>query len=257
MPNNNTLDDITRTRALAASGPTASLRLRARGYLDLYNASGGVCMFALVAAHGALWASWYLVCAKLAAMVLAVLDPTCWMSPRRRYREFAAYVTALKDINQLVMVETYVLVHTIQNHGPDAAIAQGIPADIAHDYAKALSGERLSPDALRDLYLRHFTWEQDRVVSRKLDDAFAAFTWPMMKSLCERPWVWFSYFRVGTPMNFRSFTDKTERIEKGLIAFDRAMEFGPTKLAEFTDMRLRIFPGFRSIGRRETATSLR
>ena len=238
-----------RARASAAAGPTESLRHRARSYLELYFTSNRVCMFALVAAHGAIWASWYLVCAKLAAMVLAVLDPTCRLSPLRRYREFSAYVTALKEINRQVMIESYVLVHTIRDLGPDIAIAQGVPADIANDYADAMEGGGLSPDALRDLYHRHFIWEQDRVVSSSLDEAFAVFTWPLMKSLCQRPWVWFSYFRVGASMNFRNFTDKEERVEKGLLAFDRAMAFGADELADVTGRRLKVFPGLRSNGK--------
>jgi hypothetical protein len=232
-----------RAAAESAAGPQASLRLRARGYLNLYHASNGVCHFALIAAHGALWASWYLVCAKMAAMVFAITDPTVRLSPRKRYRNFADYVDVLKDINKLVMVETYVLVHTLQDLGPDFAAQKGIPADLAKDYALAMSGTVQSTAFLRDLYHRHFLWEQERVVSSKLDDAFAAFRWPFMKGLCERPWVWFSYFRAGQSLNFHSFTDQAERVEKGLIAYDRAQGFGPDRLAKVTSLRLRFFPG--------------
>ena len=246
---NKTPDSFTadvRAAAELAAGPKESLRFRARGYLDLYAASNGVCMFALVAAHGALWASWYLVCAKLAAMVFAVLDPTCRLSPGKRYREFAAYVMTLKEINQLVMIETYVLVHTLKTEGVETALAMGIPADLARDYASAMDDPSGQSIDLRDLYHRHFLWEQQRVVSDKLDTAIEAFTWPFMKSLCQRPWVWFSYFRVGSSMNFRSFTDQEERVEKGLIAFDRAISYGPERLARFTDRQLRLFSGKRA-----------
>jgi hypothetical protein len=232
-----------RAEAEMAAGPLASLRWRARGYLRLYHASNGVCRFALVAAHGALWASWYLVCAKLAAAVLAIVDPTVRLSPARRYRAFAAYVDVLKDINASVMIETYVLVHTIKEFGPDFAAARGIPADLAQDYAAAMCGPATDEATLRDLYHRHFLWEQQRVVSNKLHDAFAVFEWPLMKGLCERPWVWFSYFRAGQSLNFRSFTDEAERVEKGLIAYDRAIAFGPDRLARLTSVRLRVFPG--------------
>lgn len=232
-----------RAEALAAAGPMSSLRMRAAGYLALYHASNGVCRFALVAAHGALWASWYLVCAKLAAMVFAAFDPTVRLSPLRRYRAFANYVGVLKEINALVMIETYVLVHTIAELGADLAHQKGIPRDLADDYAMAMTGP-LPPDAvLRDLYHRHFLWEQERVVSSKLTDAFAVFNWPFMKGLCERPWVWFSYFKAAQSLNFRSFTDQAERVEKGLIAHDRAQEFGVARLARVTQLRLRIFPG--------------
>ena len=232
-----------RKEADRAAGPLSSLRMRARGYLDLYYASNGVCVFALVAAHGALWASWYLICAKLAAMVFACTDPTVRMSPARRYRQFAAYVTVLKEINKLVMVETYVLVHSIRDLGEAFTIAKGIPEGIVRDYARAMSDPAPDPALLRDLYHRHFLWEQERVVSDKLDEGFAAFTWPLMRNLCQRPWVWFSYFRPGKSMNFKSFTDQAERVEKGLIAYDRAVETGLDRLARISSARLKIYPG--------------
>ncbi len=232
-----------RAAAEVAAGPPNSLRMRARGYLDLYHDSHGICRFALVAAHGALWASWYLICAKLAAMVFAVVDPTTKLPRRRRYDQFFAYVSLLKEINHLVMVETYVLVHTIQKLGVDVAIATGVPADIANDYDTAMRARRIDPAVARDLYHRHFLWEQERVVSTKLDDGFAVFTWPLMRNLCQRPWVWFGYFGAGKSLNFRNFTDQAERVEKGLIAYDRAMSYGLERLARTTHVRLRILPG--------------
>ena len=232
-----------RDEAERCAGPQSSLRTRARGYLDLYHASNGACRFALVAAHGALWASWYLVCAKLAAMVFAVVDPFSPLPRRERYRQFAAYVGTLKDINKLVMVETYVLVHTIRDLGPDFAIAKDIPEDVVRDYHAAMSAPQADPALLRDLYHRHFLWEQERVVSTTLDDAFAVFSWTLMRNMCQRPWVWFSYFSVGKSMNFRCFTDQEERVEKGMIAYDRAVETGIDRLAHVSDVRLRVFPG--------------
>lgn len=232
-----------RADAEKASGPMSSLRMRARGYLSLYHASHGVCRFALVAAHGALWASWYLICAKLAAMVFAVVDPTTKLKRRARYDQFAAYVQLLKEINHLVMVETYVLVHVIQQLGVEAAIEAGIPADIAHDYDAAMRAKQIDPALARDLYHRHFLWEQERVVSTKLDDGFAVFTWPLMRNLCQRPWVWFAYFGTGKSLNFKNFTEQAERVEKGLVSYDRAMDYGLERLARTTHIRLRILPG--------------
>jgi len=103
--------------------------------------------------------------------------------------------------------------------------------------------ETTAPDVLRDIYHQHFLWEQERVVSTKLDEAFEVFTWPFMRNLCQRPWVWFSYFDTGKSMNFKCFTDQEERVEKGLIAYDRAIEFGVERLSGVTGARLKIFPG--------------
>lgn len=221
----------------------ASLRKRARGYLNVYNASNGACRFALIAAHGALWAAWYLICAKLAAVVFAVFDFSKGYSPIKRYRQFSSYVTALKNINKLVMLESYVLVFTVRDLGAEFAATKGIPLDLARDYEKAISGQVTNESFLRDLYHRHFLWEQERVVSNKLDDAFAEFTWPFMRNLCQKPWVWFSYFRAGKSMNFKKFTDQEERVEKGLIAYDRAVSYGVDKIAKISDIRLKILPG--------------
>jgi hypothetical protein len=96
-------------RAEVAAGPLVSMRLRSVGYLDLYHGSKGGCAFALIAAHGALWASWCLICARMAAMVFAVCDFTTPLSIREKYRQFDAYLTSLKTINQSVMIESLVL----------------------------------------------------------------------------------------------------------------------------------------------------
>lgn len=228
------------TRATAAAGRPESLRTRAAAYLDLYRASNGACIFALVAAHGAIWASWYLVCAKLAAMVFALLDPTRPYRPRYRYARFAAYVTALKEINRDVMIATYVIVHGVRDFGPERLEAEGFPQDIVRDYAAFLESKP-NLSNLRDLYHRHFIWEQERIVSTTLDEAFANFDWPFMSSLCQRPWVWFSYFRVGRSMNFRRFTDQNERVDKGLIAFDRAASAGWPRIEALTERLIRLF----------------
>ena len=47
-----------------------------------------------------------------------------------------------------------------------------------------------------------------------------------MNGLSRRPWVWFSYFRVGRALIFRDFADKEERVAKGLSAFDWAATKG-------------------------------
>ena len=226
-----------RAEAEAAAGPTASFRARAKGYLDIHAASRGTCRFALIAAHGALWASWYLICAKLAAVVLAIVDFRCDLPRVTRYRQLAGYVLALKDINKLVMVESYVLIHVVRELGPEFAATKDFPEDLVRDYAVAMSSPIYDEAMLRDIYHRHFLWEQERVVSTRLDDAFAELTWPLMKNLCERPWIWFSYFRVGKSMNFKRFTDQTERVEKGLIAYDRAVAFGVDKLVRISAIR--------------------
>ena len=237
-----------RSEAEIVTGSHGSLRVRARCYLDIYEQSNRSCGFALIAAHGALWGAWYLNCGRLAAYVFAVGDRSCKLPALEKVQQFSAYVDVLKDINRLVMLETYVLIHTIQKLGVEFAVSKNIPQDLATDYAKAMDAKSPDAELLRDIYQRHFLWEQERIVSDKLTDAFEVFNWPFMKDLCQRPWVWFSYFRAGKSMNFKNFTDQIERQEKGLIAYDRAVIYGVEKIFRSTDMRLKIFPGTKTLG---------
>ena len=177
-------------------------------------------------------------------MTFALVDPTSRYRPVYRFKRFAAYVLALKEINQTVMIATYVIVHGIRDLGAERLIDEGLPADLITDYARAMDAPEHDPALLRDLYHRHFLWEQERVVSGTLDDAFAVFDWPLMSGLCQRPWVWFSYFRVGRSMNFKQFTDQAERVEKGLLAYDRAERLGFARLAQQTLASIAFFNRF-------------
>lgn len=229
------LDEIdwsepTHEQALAAAGKPGQLVHRAASYHAVWRASGGVCCFALVAAHGALWANWYLPCARLAAIALALLDVISPLSFREKLAQFDAFTHALREINRDVMVATYVLVHSLRTEGPQAVVRNGLPEDICADMAdmmaRAARGETLPEADLRDLYERHFRWEQKRVVGAVLDEVFDRFTWRLMRKICLRPWVWFAYFRPGQSLNFRDFRSEDERVEKGLAAFDRAARIG-------------------------------
>ena len=56
------------------------------------------------------------------------------------------------------------------------------------------------------------------VVGPLVQAAIDEFHWELACWFCRRPWVWFSYFRVGKALVFRDFTDAEERTEKGLAA---------------------------------------
>ena len=223
------LTDIT-ALAEAAAGPPAHLVHRALSYHAVYVASHRICCFALIAGHGALWANWYLRCARLAAMVFALLDLRSPLGFREKLRQFDMFTDALRDINQQVMVATYRLVHAVRLLGADAATAMDLPADLCRDYAAAFAiadqGGTVTEAAKRDLYERHFRWEQKRVVGGVLQECFDRFTWVFMRNICLRPWVWFAYFRPGNSLNFSNFLDEEERVQKGLTAYDCAQRTG-------------------------------
>ncbi len=210
--------------AVHLAGGIADLPRRAAVYHHIYRASGGNFAFALIAAHGALWAHWYLVAARVAAWILSALDISSSYTPAEKLAAYDAYVRELEDVNRRVMIETYTIFHFTRRYGrhPDARrIMPAALLDLMIACHEAADGSGQFPQAQkRALYDAFFRWEQHRVVGPAVDAALSRFDWKLMRNLCLRPWVWFSYFRFGRSLNFRDFSSSNERIEKGLKAFD-------------------------------------
>ena len=226
------------------AGRRDDMAQRAVVYHHLYMLSAGNFVFPLIAAHGALWAKWYLVAAQIGAGTLSLLDVTSALPRRERVRQYKAYVNAFKDINRSVMVESYTVFHASRLFGPEVLAEYDMPPDLIEQmmtcHAATQAGTRLSDTALRQFYEDYFRWEQVKVVGPVVDAALAAFDWRLMRWFCLRPWVWFSYFRFGRSMNFKNFADAEERTQKGLIAFDRAAPVGWDRI----EANLRLNPFF-------------
>lgn len=218
--------DSIHAQATRLAGPPNNLCKRAVQYHHVYRESGGIFCFALIAAHGAVWAQWYLKIAWAGAVVLAAVDLRAPGGFRTRMAHFNAYTGALKDINRRVMIKAYTILHFAKDGMVDNALVDDLPGDIVLEIrrllAKQMSGEPATSAEKRALYEAFFRWEQDNAVGPSVEAAMAAFDWPLMRNLCLRPWVWFSYFRAGRSLNFRDFTSAEERVEKGLAAFDLA-----------------------------------
>jgi hypothetical protein len=199
-------------------------------YHQVYRDSGMLFHFPLVASHGALWATWYLFAAWLAANVFAVVDFTCRLSRRERMATYTGYIRAIKEINRQVMIEAYTSLYLYKCFGERACaelkFSERLAVQFRERFGAGASGFVRTGDGDRDFYETFFRWEQQKVVGPAVDQALAAFEWPLMKALSRRPWVWFSYFRIGRALIFRDFADKEERVAKGLAAFDWAAAKG-------------------------------
>lgn len=198
-------------------------------YHQVYRDSGRLFHFPLVASHGALWARWYLRCAFLAANIFAVGDVTCCLSRRAKMQACTAYVRAIKEINRQVMIEAYTSLYLYLCFGERACAELRFSEKLARQFCERFGpNAAYQPDAAadRDFYETFFRWEQEKVVGPAVDAALEAFNWPCMRGLSRRPWVWFSYFRVGRALVFRDFADREERVAKGLSAFDWAATKG-------------------------------
>lgn len=199
-------------------------------YYQIYRDSKTLFHFPLVASHGALWATWYLFAAWLAANVFAIVDFTCHLNRKDRMATYATYVRAIKEINRQVMIEAYTSLYLYKCFGETACdelkFSERLAAQFKERFGVGAKSFVRTNESDRDFYETFFRWEQQKVVGPAVDAALAAFEWPLMKVLSRQPWVWFSYFRVGRTLIFKDFADKEERVAKGLAAFDWAAAKG-------------------------------
>ena len=221
---------VIRGDAERLAGGVDDLGQRSLVYHQVYRDSGAQFHFPLVASHGALWATWYLRAARMAAHLFSVCDVTCRLSRRERMRTYTAYVDAIKEINRQVMIEAYTCLYLYGVCGERACAELGLSERLAEQFRERFSADAITfartHESDRDFYETFFRWEQQKVVGPAVDSALEAFAWPFMKALSRRPWVWFSYFRLGRALIFRDFADKEERVRKGLAAFDWAAAKG-------------------------------
>ncbi len=219
-----------RAKAYGLVGGLNDFHRRAAVYAQLDEDAKGQNPFPLIAAHGALWASGFLPKAMLAGKVLAL---QYLYNPRkmlRQYRSLTAFANVLRDLNRRVCAEAYAAFHFTRWHGHAPEAAALIPAPllaVLNKLHKAVaSGATLSADERRALYETFFLWEQESIVTPRLDAAMAAFDWPIAKRLSMRPRIRFAYFGSGHDLQFTNFASKAERIERGMQAYKRALEVG-------------------------------
>lgn len=211
-------------------GHLNAMTTRSVVYHHIYVCSGGNFIFPLLAAHGALWARWYLFLARFAALFLAVIDISRGFRFKRNLNAYKNYVETFKAINRTVMTKTWVIFHMTKLFGVDDPVTDDMPprlrGNLALCHQYATTGTPMPLSQQREFYEDYFRWEQVNIVGPTVDKATGEFDWPIMKWFCLRPWVWFSYFQLGRALVFKNFSDAEERTQKGLAAFDWAIKSG-------------------------------
>lgn len=221
--------DLTREATRLAGGLT-DLAQRATVYHHLFRASEGNHIFPLIAAHGALWAGGYFRTGMSLAGYLSW--QYAWQPELRQNRlaQLDAFANTFRDINRRVCIDTYVNFHFTARYGDDERLGEFIPAELIEPLRKLHqardSGQPLSDDEKRRLYSTHFLHEQTRIVGPQLEQAVAEFDWPLVRALALRPPVRFTYFPAGIRFWFRDFSQREERIARGLRAFEIAQQVG-------------------------------
>ncbi|WP_137939518.1 hypothetical protein [Chitinivorax sp. B] len=225
-----------RTEATQLAGNLNSLSQRAAVYHHLYADSGGNNVFPLIAAHGALWAAGYFKQGMLVAHALSfrhVLSPEIRQSKLHHLADFA---NAFRDINRRVCIEAYTAYHLTKQFGMCTYTRKVVPLPLlmalSDCHLANRHGRQLSQAGRARLFTAFFLWEQDAIVDTAVKQAYARFDWPIIKRMALRPNINFAYFPRRGDFKFSDFSNKQERIQKGLRAYQVSEAVGLDKVEQ-------------------------
>ncbi|MBC8290358.1 MAG: hypothetical protein H8E37_08580 [Planctomycetes bacterium] len=217
-----------REEATTLAGGLTDLAQRATVYHHVYRHSGGNHAFPLIAAHGALWARGYFAMGLKLAKVLSLQFA---LSPKRRREQLAAlreFSDVFRNINRCVCIDIYTNYHFTARYGEHEGAAKLVDAELLAALKTVHSaredGRELSDAEKREVFQAHFMHEQAHVVGPRIEAAMAEFQWPLVREIAMRPLVKFAF--CPRRFWFRNFASRDDRVEKGLRAFDTAVQVG-------------------------------
>ncbi|HEX8614115.1 MAG TPA: hypothetical protein VF800_22795 [Telluria sp.] len=219
-----------RTEGYALAGQVHDLQQRVRLYQRVYQDSGKRFTFALIAAHGTLWASGYFKLGALGARI-ASLPWLCIPGMRARKLEaLDAFIDGFRSINRQVCAESYAIFYYTKQHGGSAFIRSRIGerfTDLMVEcHASCAAGTEYPRQKREALFHALIDWEQDHIVVGGVEKAFAGFDWPVIAWLARRPVIRFAYFGKHDRLRFNDFSLKEERLSSGLHACQLAEDLG-------------------------------
>lgn len=223
-----------RLEAAQLAGTTGDLVHRASVYHHLYQHSGGNHAFPLIAAHGALWANWYFRWGMRLGKIFALRYIFDAELRQKRLDDLKAYADAYRNINRQVCIETYAAYYLTDRFGHLPDIGKFLPSTLVENlnrcHVARKGGGYLTREQKRDLFSAFFLWEQETLVGPGVTLATEKFYWPVLKWIALKPSIRFAYFPRHKRLNFRYFACTHERTEKGILAFDIAMDVGLAKV---------------------------
>lgn len=219
-----------RNEGYALAGEVHDLQQRVRQYHRMYLTSGKRNVFALIGAHGCLWATGYFKLGKLGARI-ASLPYLC--IPGRRQQKLdavAAFADCFRSINRQVCAESYAIFEYTRQYGGTefirAVIGARFTALLVECHASCAAGSAYPRYKRQQLFHAFLAWDQDHIVVPEVDKAFASFDWPLIAWLAKRPIIRFAYFGKHERLRFRDFSSQDDRVCAGMQAFRIAEDVG-------------------------------
>ncbi len=236
-------DDL-QTEATVLAGQLTDLSRRAMVYHQVYRCSGGNHVFPLIAAHGALWASGYF------RFGLQLAEWLSWqyvgnLQRRRQLQALQDFADTFRDINRRVCIDTWTNWQLTARYGQHPGITELVAPELLIALNRLHQANRdgieLNHDEKLSIFRTHFLHEQQHIVGPALLNAVANFDWPLVRFFALQPRVKFAYFPGRQALWFRNFSDRDERIARGLQAFQLAARVG-WKQVESDLARYEILP---------------
>jgi hypothetical protein len=217
-------------RATEVAGDMLDIPRRAVLLNEIYLDSGENHTFSQIAAHGALWAYRFFEVGGRLGKIIA------WRyfynSGERAYRLslLNKFAEGFRQVNRLVFIDTFTNYYFTRQFGREPGVEQIIQPSLVEALNRVhqarTTGQALRPAEKKEVFEQSFFWEQELTVAPGVQQTVAQFDCPIMVALCTKPFVRFAYFPHLSYILFRNFADKTERIEKGLRAYDMAARRG-------------------------------
>lgn len=235
--------------ATLLAGSLSNLEQRATTYHHLFQDSNGNHVFPLIAAHGALWAKGYF---QFGATLGRLLSIQYIHNPELRQQQLnslSQFADAFREINRLVCVDTYTNYHLVKRFGESNELLEFLSPEILTALGRVhwatKHRKKLTEAEKRNVFRAHFLHEQDNVVGPRVADAVDAMDWQLLETIALQPLVRFAYFPLHQTLWFRNFTNKDERIKKGMKAFAIGSQLGwsqvEAKLAAYKSLPQEFF----------------
>lgn len=225
-----------KSQADVLAGELLDIPRRASILTNIYLDSGRNHCFSQMAAHGALWAINYFE----AGGTLGRLIGYRYFYSRSEHafrmgilREFAE---SFRRVNRLVCIDTYTNYFFTQRFGERPGVEEIVEPRLLDALNRVHHAKRnglsLTREEKRNVFEQSFHCEQEITVAPGVAKAVEEFECRIMRALCLRPIVRFSFFPRLRYLWFRDFSNKDERINKGMLSYELAANAGWDKVFE-------------------------
>lgn len=225
-----------KAEARLRAGAPGDILPRVLAHRAIYLDSNGNHAFPLIALHGALWGHDFFEVTGTLGEIISYRYFLDAEERKKRHGMLDAFAEGFKAVNREVFVDTYTNYVFTKQHGRDPGAEELVHPELLEALNEVHHarerGVALDDARKRHVFERALAFEQEVTVAPGIARELAKFDCPILRALCMKPSVRFAYFPILRRFYFRDFSDKQERIERALRAFDIAAYRGWSAVLE-------------------------